>query len=67
MKPDERKDLTEITVISHGPIKISGDFIITGTDQEIINTKGDIFLCRCGGSEKKPFCDGTHRKIGVRD
>jgi CDGSH-type Zn-finger protein len=67
MKPDERKDFTEITVISHGPIKISGNFIVTGSDQQIIETEGDIFLCRCGGSEKKPFCDGTHRRIGVRD
>ncbi len=67
MKPDERKDLTEITVISHGPIKVSGTFTVTGPDQQIIETKGDIFLCRCGGSENKPFCDGTHRKVGVRD
>jgi CDGSH-type Zn-finger protein len=67
MKPNERKDLTEITIISHGPIKVSGDFIITGTDQRIIETESNIFLCRCGGSENKPFCDGTHRKIGVRD
>ncbi len=67
MKPDERKDLTEVTVISHGPIKVSGSFIVTGPDQQTIETEGDLFLCRCGGSKNKPFCDGTHRRIGVRD
>lgn len=67
MKKDERKDLTEITVISHGPIRVSGPFTLTGPDQQIIETEGEIYLCRCGGSGKKPLCDGTHRRIGVRD
>ena len=26
-------------------------------------TSGPLFLCRCGQSSNKPFCDGTHRKV----
>ena len=67
MESNERKDIPEIIIISNGPLKISGDFNLTGIDQQTIDSEVDIFLCRCGGSGKKPFCDGTHKQIGVRD
>ncbi|HEY8528391.1 MAG TPA: CDGSH iron-sulfur domain-containing protein [Paenibacillaceae bacterium] len=38
---------------------------------ELVDAEGNAFevkesfsLCRCGGSNNKPFCDGTHRSIG---
>jgi CDGSH-type Zn-finger protein len=57
---------TKITPRDNGPLRIEGDF-------EIVDTKGKAFglgdrtaisLCRCGHSNNKPFCDGTHAKIG---
>ena len=34
---------------------------------EIIERKPDVVLCRCGGSNNKPFCDGTHWHINYKD
>ena len=33
-------------------------------DGDLIETEDTYWLCRCGGSENKPFCDGSHRRIG---
>ena len=49
-----------------------GPYLVMG-DPELRNTAGSegasrrFALCRCGGSKNKPFCDGTHGKIGFKD
>jgi CDGSH-type Zn-finger protein/uncharacterized Fe-S cluster protein YjdI len=49
-----------------GPLAISGSVeICTGTGRTIDRTT-QTRLCRCGGSASKPFCDGTHARIGFR-
>lgn len=58
-------------VIQKGPMMLSGDlgdFELVGGDGQPIGLEGKdkIFLCRCGGSVNKPFCDGTHSKIGFQ-
>jgi len=47
-------------VIKGGPLEITGELKITGTDKREFDMKGPVYLCRCGGSGNKPFCDGTH-------
>ena len=54
----------EIKVMEDGPLIIKGNFKITGSDGTVFKTMKMTSLCRCGASNKMPFCDGTHRKIG---
>lgn len=47
----------------NGPMHVTGAFTMHSSDGETIYTGDDVWLCRCGGSQNKPFCDGTHDKI----
>lgn len=42
------------------------DFEVLGPHGEALPHKASVALCRCGGSKTKPFCDGTHAKIGFQ-
>lgn len=60
-----------ITPKKNGPYLVTGDLSqLSLTDAEghpyDISGKPAIALCRCGGSVNKPFCDGTHSKIGFQ-
>jgi CDGSH-type Zn-finger protein len=59
----------KLVISPNGPIRIEGDF-------EIVDSKGTKFdlggrtavgLCRCGASQKKPFCDGSHKGCEFTD
>ncbi|MCS7050919.1 MAG: CDGSH iron-sulfur domain-containing protein [Thermomicrobium sp.] len=54
-----------ITVRQNGPYHVQGRVLLVDHEGNEIPYDGDeLWLCRCGGSAKKPFCDGTHRRIG---
>lgn len=53
-----------ITPARNGPFLLQGAAEIKGSDGQISFHDSKAVLCRCGGSNKKPFCDGTHKKIG---
>lgn len=58
--------MTEIQIKGRedGPYLVPGQATYVDADGQEKTTEGTmIALCRCGGSEGKPFCDGTHRKI----
>jgi CDGSH-type Zn-finger protein/uncharacterized Fe-S cluster protein YjdI len=49
-----------------GPLQISGNLEITSGTGRVVARLTSTRLCRCGGSGTKPFCDGTHARIGFR-
>lgn len=59
-------DAVEILVNRNGPLRISGKFIIKDPDGNSFDLSGRevILLCRCGHSNNKPFCDGSHKRVG---
>ena len=59
----------KITPITNGPIRIEGeDFEIRDPWGNVYGLAGRtvISLCRCGHSENKPFCDGSHSRLGFQ-
>lgn len=58
------KEKAKFRVIEGGPLEVTGSYSITGTDGKTLDVKGPAYLCRCGGSGNKPFCDGTHNSNG---
>src|SRR5947209_20243201 len=57
-----------ITVRRNGPFRVEGPVRLIDADgnEYDLTAKPAVSLCRCGGSVNKPFCDGTHSKIGFQ-
>ncbi|HUP66096.1 MAG TPA: CDGSH iron-sulfur domain-containing protein [Thermoanaerobaculia bacterium] len=56
---------TRIKVRPNGPFVVEDDFVLVdenGNESKPVKAA----LCRCGGSTTKPYCDGTHSKIGFQ-
>lgn len=65
--PGEEPDTRNVaTVDADGPIFVRGDLRIdTGDGPEVVETR--VALCRCGASQAKPYCDGSHEEAGFAD
>lgn len=62
----EASDGVTIKVKNNGPFLVEGPFRLVDADgnEYPIEAGKKVNLCRCGASTRKPFCDGTHSKIG---
>ena len=57
----------EIGVFRNGPLFVRGGVRVVGADGEPYEVRNRMTLCRCGHSQNKPFCDGSHKVVGFRD
>jgi CDGSH-type Zn-finger protein len=50
-----------------GPVEVAGELVVVDPSGAAAPPgETPIYLCRCGQSSEKPFCDGTHKKVGFR-
>lgn len=62
----ERNGKLTVTPRPDGPLMLAGNLeLVSGTGRTLGRTQKTA-LCRCGHSNKKPYCDGTHSKIGFK-
>ena len=57
--------MTKIRIRPDGPYIVDGEFTLVDENGTEVTPEKKA-LCRCGGSTMKPYCDGTHSKIGFR-
>jgi 3-phenylpropionate/trans-cinnamate dioxygenase ferredoxin subunit len=55
-----------IETIKHGPYIVTGEVELIAADGNKYPVEKRMALCRCGASTEKPFCDGTHSKVGFQ-
>ena len=58
--------MTKIVVRAGGPLLVDGEDVtlVDANGDQIAVDRRPIALCRCGATAKKPFCDGTHKRLG---
>ncbi len=59
----------KLTIAKNGPLRVSdpdGEIQLVDSDGALVTPANpkQFSICRCGASSRKPFCDGTHSKIG---
>jgi uncharacterized Fe-S cluster protein YjdI len=57
---------TVVEASVNGPLLIYGDVCVRRAGGDAVRSAGVTAFCRCGASARKPFCDGSHTRIGFR-
>lgn len=56
-----------VTPLPNGPLKVEGAMELVSGTGRTIDRRTQAVLCRCGASARKPFCDGSHARVGFSD
>jgi hypothetical protein len=57
-------EAVEIKASANGPLLVRGPIRVVDAEGNLLAELEKAALCRCGHSSNKPFCDGTHKRIG---
>jgi CDGSH-type Zn-finger protein/uncharacterized Fe-S cluster protein YjdI len=63
---DRPGEVLEIRPVPHGPLGLVGPVEVTTGSGARLARAEKVFLCRCGASKNKPFCDGSHKDAGFQ-
>jgi len=61
-----RNGTLALELIKNGPLHLSGNLELVSGTGRTVNRMQEAWLCRCGESKNKPYCDGTHKRIGFK-
>ncbi len=64
VESDSPERTLKISPSADGPFALQGEAEIVSADGQTCYSGNRMYLCRCGASSNKPFCDGTHTKLG---
>jgi len=62
---EQRDGTLSVVPLKDGPLHVKGNLELCSGTGKAINRSRETWLCRCGASQNKPYCDGSHRKAGV--
>lgn len=62
-------EIVRIRACPNGPLEVTGKAEIVDRKGVTLPAQGEdaTYLCRCGHSATKPFCDGSHKRVNFRD
>jgi len=66
-EPVEEEREPTIAITPNGGLWVIGGIPVIAPDGFVYEIHNRVVLCRCGGSPNKPFCDGSHKKVGFKE
>lgn len=67
MDSEDKTRKPSIECKKNGPLFVTNVETLIGADGATLPTKPKMAICRCGGTGNRPFCDGSHKRIGFTD